>query len=228
VAQAALSPLDPYGGARRLYAPQFAAGAGWQSSITLINLESRSTGVSITLRADDGVAIGKPLSFSLPAGGKRMLSGAGGFGNYSPAELLQGYLQIESDSARLSGYVRFGDPGETRFLAALPLVDRGATDLLFPHLASNDVYFTGFAVLNLDSNPADIDVTVFDPGGEPLASRAIKLAAGARFARLIAELFPALPPMSRGYFRVRSTRPVAAYATFGTHSLAALSAIPAQ
>lgn len=226
--QAALSPIDPYGGSRRLYAPQYAAGGGWQSSVTLINLESRPTNVSLTLRADDGAALGRPFSFTLPAGGKKTLAGVGIFGVLDTSELVQGYLQIDSDAARLAGIVRFGDPGETRFLAALPLVDRSVTDLLFPHMASDEFYFTGLAVLNPDSEEADVEVTILDSGGQTAASRRVRLAAGERFARLISELFPALPPMNRGYFRLRSTRPVTACATFGTHALTAISAIPAQ
>jgi hypothetical protein len=101
-------------------------------------------------------------------------------------------------------------------------------ELLFPHIAANDFYFTGLAVLNLESDSAELTVTVIDPGGESLASGTYHLAPGARLARLISQMFPDLPPLTRGYIRMRSSRPVAAYAVFGTHALTAISAIPAR
>jgi len=89
-------------------------------------------------------------------------------------------------------------------------------------------YFTGLAALNLDSEPTDVTVTVYNPGGEPIESQTWSLKPGARFAKLIPELFAGLSAMTRGYFRVRASRQIAAYAVFGTRTLTALSAIPAQ
>jgi phytoene dehydrogenase-like protein len=120
------------------------------------------------------------------------------------------------------------DPAMSVFQAVLPLVDSGRTEAFFPHLASDDFYFTGLAALNLDSEPTDVTVTVYNPGGEPIESQTWSLKPGARFAKLIPELFAGLPAMTRGYFRVRASRQIAAHAVFGTRTLTALSAIPAQ
>jgi hypothetical protein len=203
-------------------------GGGWHSSVTLINLEDRSTTVSATLFADDGSVVGQPASFNLPARGRIVLSELQDLIAGKNLPLVQGYLRIDSSASRLSGFVRFGDPEDGAFQAALPLVDRGAVEVLFPHVASNDVYFTGLAVINLESDPAELTVTVFNDGGEPMASGTLNLAPGARHAQLISQLFPNLPLLSKGYIRIRSSRLVAAYAVFGTHLLTALAAIPAQ
>ena len=211
-----------------MYAPQYVAGGGWQSRVTLVNLENRPTTVNAALFADDGSLVSQWEPFNLPARGRAVLPGLQGLIAAQGGSLAQGYLRIDSSAARLSGFVRFGDPADASFQAVLPLVDRGTTEVLFPHIASDGVYFTGLAILNPERDPADLTVTVVDPAGAPMASGRLSLAPGARYSRLISQLLPNLPPLSKGYILIRSNQPVAAYAVFGTHVLTAVAAIPGQ
>ena len=87
------------------------------------------------------------------------------------SEVRQGYVEVASDGVRLAGSVVFGDPQRSRFSSALPLVRELGRDLMFGQLASNDVYFTGLAILNPNDGVVNAEVSVYDAEGQVLASK---------------------------------------------------------
>lgn len=211
-------------GSPSLVAPQYVVGGGWSTAVTVVNLENQNTTVTVSLIGDDGVLLGNRATLAMPPRGRlvmadpsALVSGSGG--------LIQGYLRISSTATRITGYVRFGDARRTDFQTCLPLLSQGRTETLFPHVASDATYFTGLAVLNGNAEPATATISVHDRTGQQIAARTLEMAANSRFARLLTELFPALPAMTSGYFRVQTSRPTPAYALFGTHSLSAICAI---
>ena len=49
-----------------------------------------------------------------------------------------------------------------------------------------------------------------------------------RISKLLPEIISGLPPLTKGYFRVGSNRPVMSFGVFGTSTLSVLSAVPPQ
>jgi hypothetical protein len=226
----ALSAFDATAGAKELYAPQFAAGGGvWRSSLTLINLESAATTLSLSFVSDSGVQIGRTASIDLASNGRTVIPNPSVFGLPAvPESLVQGYVKISSSTSRIAGFVCFGDPSDSRFQTALPCVAAGASDLLFSQVAQDDTWFTGLAVINPNAATAEVRISVFRTDGTLAGSGTYSLVPNGRFSKLLGELVPDMPSLSKGYFTVQSTQPVFGFAVFGTQSLSVLSAIPSQ
>jgi hypothetical protein len=111
---------------------------------------------------------------------------------------------------------------------ALPLVTLGHEDIIYSQVAQNDVYYTGLAVINPGAAEAHLSISVYDERGAEKGSGSETLGPGSRFSKLLTQIAPAAPSMSKGYFRVKSDQPVFSFAVFGTTTFSVLSAIPAQ
>jgi hypothetical protein len=142
--------------------------------------------------------------------------------------LIQGYVKIQSNGGRFAGAVRFTDPQQLAFGTALNLVSTGQTESYFSQVAQDTQYFTGLAAINPGTRVAAVTLTVYDTAGRQVATGATQIPAGGRFSKLLPELVGTVPAMSKGYFQVRSTEPLLAFALFGTWNGSVLSAIPAQ
>jgi hypothetical protein len=230
VSWSALNGIDSGGGAKSLYSPQFAAGGGtWKSALTIVNLESSPTTLTLSFVSDNGVELGKTASIDLPAGGRIVVSDPSTFGLPAvPESLIEGYVRINSSVTRVAGFAKFGDPEGLRFQTALPCVTQGKTNLVFSQVAQDDSWFTGVAVIDASGTGADVTVSVFKTDGTPAGSGTRRLAPNGRFSKLLTELVPGLPTLSKGYFTVQSTQPVLGFAVFGTNNLSVLSAVPPQ
>ncbi len=227
---AALNGFDVTSAAQQVYLPQFAAGGGtWSSNLTIVNTEASPTRLTVSFISDGGLEIGKTASFDLAGYGRLEIADPSAFGlPIDPPELQQGYIRILSSATRISSFVRFGDASGLRFRSALPCAVQSRTDLLFSQVAVDDTWFTGLAVLNPGESPADLTISVYDTQGRLAGSGTRTLAKGARFSLLLSQLVPNLPSLTKGFFTVHSTQPVAGFAVFGTHSLSVLSAVPPQ
>jgi hypothetical protein len=191
--------------------------------------------VRLRLIQDDGSQVGATASVPLPAAGKIYISDQKLFVD-AGATLAQGYLEITSSGPKLSGSVVFGDPGRSRFSAALPLVARLQSSAVFSQVASGRTYFTGLALLNPNAAGASARIEVFDGSGLAIRSGTQQVRAGRRVSQLLTQFFPDLAgtELASGYIKVTVDRAVAGFALFGTNNLTdvtqplALSAIPAQ
>jgi hypothetical protein len=223
-----LNGQDTAGGAATLFSPQYVVGgADYRSALSIVNLESSPSTVTLRFLGDDGSPLGAAQSRTIPARGKlyvadqRFFLDAGG-------TTRQGYVEIKSSGPRLAGSAVFGDPQQSTFSTALPLSAGQATAFVFGQVASNSTYFTGVALLNSGAAAAAVRIDVCDAAGAVIASRTDTLAAGSRRAQLLTQLFPNLGDRASGYLKVTSDRPITGFALFGTTNLTVLSAIPPQ
>ena len=215
------------GGSRLLYAPQYVVGGGYQSTVTIINLENIPATVNVTWTGNTGGRIGQRTTLSLAANGRATFSGAEAFGVTPPAAGLEGYLAI-SGSSLLTGSVRFGAAEGGRCETSLPLVSQGLRDALFAQVAQDSTYFTGLAVVNNNAEAARVTVTVFNSAGVQMGRGDRTIPPNGRLSQVLTQIDPSLPAMSSGYFKVSSDRNVLSFAVFGTHSLSVLAGLSAQ
>lgn len=207
------------------YSPRFVSGGGFSSTLDLVNLERAPLVLSLKLIGDNGRQIGSNAVLSIPSQGSTRISGTAVFGITS-AELVQGYVRIESAAGQFVGAVTFTDTAGVHFGCALPLAGSGQASTFFSQVAQDDLFFTGAAILNPGEAAAEVTVTVYDTAGTRVASGSHSIPAGGRISKVLPELVGSLPPLTKGYFEVRSGTPVVTFALFGTNALEALSAIP--
>ncbi len=212
-----------------LLCPQFLVGPGWLSQLSAVNLDAISGEVSVEFIGEDGRAIGSARSLTIPPNGKLQLAGGDLFG-IPAGEFREGFLVIRSSGVRLAGNVIFKDAGEERFAAALPLIARPERSQLVGHLATDDEYFTGLAMLNAADTGTTVKLEFYDAGGRLELVAVAGLAAGRRRVGLLTEFFPSLIGANRrfGYVRICSEQPLANYVLSGARDLSFLSAIPSQ
>ncbi len=225
-----LSAQDAAGGSSVLYSPQYAVGGPWRSTISVINLDSRAGKVSFKFIAEDLGQIGSARELVVEPNGKIFIDDQQFFQVFNLTGVTQGYVEIAGDGIRLAGSVVIGDREGKTFAAALPLISRLRTSMLFSHVASNDLYFTGLALVNTNNTEAAARIELYAASGALVSSTTQSLPARQRKSRLLTEYFPGIigQDWSSGYIRVTTDKPVAAFSLFGTNNLSVLSAIPPQ
>jgi hypothetical protein len=223
-----LTGQDLSEGATTLYSPQYAIGGPWQTSLSIINLDSVTGMVLLRLVGEDGAQLGATRSVAIPANGKLHIDDPNFFLTTDPAIVTAGYIEIVSDGIRLSGSTSFGDISRQANYSALALISGLQTDVLFSHVASNDMYYTGIAVLN--PNPTDVVVTfeLYASDGTLIKRQNELIGARQRISRVLTQYFPLLEGKNQtsGYVRMTSQSPIASFALFGTKTYSVLSAIP--
>jgi hypothetical protein len=224
-----LNGQDASAGSGVLYSPQFAAGGGYRTTVSVINLDAAAGDVTLSLMNDDGTLAAEPSQVTIPGNGKVSLADPGLF-HATGTALSQGYLTIRSSGPRLAGSIAFGDPQGKSFSAALPLAAGLKKSLIFSQVASGSLYFTGIALVNPASGDAHAQMILFDKDGVQLSVHPVTLKANGRVLGLLTEFFPILlgKEISAGYLRITSDSGLASFAVFGTNGLVTLAAIPAQ
>ncbi len=213
-----------------LYSPQYVLGGAYHTSLSLINLDSRAGTVQLRFMGEDGRQIGATRYLSLAANGKRYIDDQAFFLPAWSEDMVAGYVEIISDGVRIAGSTVFADINSDSFSAALALIADLQTSVIFSHVASDDLYFTGIAILNPGPDDVNAKLELYAEDGTLIEAISERIAAGQRKARLLSECFEYLMQNSRmsGYVRLTSDRPVASFSLFGTHDLSILSAIPPQ
>jgi hypothetical protein len=216
-------------GSSTLHCPQFVTGGPWRSTISVVNLDRTAGSVNFRFVREDGTQIGSIRSLPIALGGKIHIVDQEFF---APADgsVVQGYVEITSSGVKLAGSVAFGDPGRGVFGAALPLVSQLQKSVVFSHVASNDIYFTGVAIANPNDAEAVATIDVYGTDGTLEYRTTEYIPANQRIAKLLTELFPSLEGQDRteGYIRIDVDQDAAMFALFGTRNGSVLSAIPAQ
>lgn len=226
---AGLNGQDSRAGSTSLYSAQYAAGPGWETTISVVNLSQNSGSIRFRLIGNDGTQIGQTQVLPISAKGKIHVTDQAFFVG-SDNTLKQGYVEITSAGIPLAGSAVFDDPSHTAYSAALPLVSSPQERLVFGQVASNATFFTGLSLINPNDSEARSIIQVFDRNGNQVAAKIEDIPARGRKSQLLTEYFPALAgvDLSSGYIMVNSNFKLGGFALFGTNRLSVLSAIPAQ
>ena len=224
-----LNGQDTNAGSAILYSPQYVVGGSWRSTLSVINLDATPGSVTFRLIGDNGAQIGPTKILPISGFGKISLRDQSFFTS-SLGQVTQGYVEIRSTGVRLSGSVVFGDPARETFGAALPLTGSLKDSFVFSHVASNETFFTGLAILNPNESDAVATIEIYQADGTLEYTHVETIPARHRQSKLLTEYFPALvgEDRSSGYIKVIMDQPVASFSLFGTNDLSVLSAIPAQ
>jgi hypothetical protein len=225
-----LAGQDTTTGATTLYSPQYVIGWPWRTSLSVINLDPSPGVVSFRVFGQDGIQLGATNNVPIPANGKIYIDDPGFFMTPYPGAVTVGYVEIVSDGVRLAGNTVFGDINRQSFCSALALISSLQTSVLYSHVASNDMYYTGIAILNPNPTDAAVTLDLHAADGTLIQSTNLSIGAGQRLARVLTEYFPILKWNSQtsGYVQLTSNMPIASFALFGTNNLSVLSAIPPQ
>jgi hypothetical protein len=139
---------------------------------------------------------------------------------------VTGWVEIESDHDRIVGTVTFTNEEQT-FLSTFELTGPGETRILFPMLAHDEVYQTAVALLNPNSEPSNVTLEVWGPGGTKDRSTTFVLPPKASSALYLDDYFPTLEPRLVGNIRVHSDQPLNGFSLIHDRFFTLMSAVPA-
>lgn len=162
---------------------QTASGAGWNTTMTLINLSGATVNAQINLYADSGKPMTLPLLF--PEFGSGMMASSVNLTltpngsvviqtNVSTA-LGEGWADVQA-SGSLTGYstLEVSGTGVTPAEATIDLDSRLSTSLAVPYDNTNGAQ-TAVALANQSPASQQITVTLFDQSGKQLSSSPVTL-----------------------------------------------------
>ncbi|MGH9338588.1 MAG: matrixin family metalloprotease [Acidobacteriota bacterium] len=153
---------------------------------------------------------------------------------------LTGYLQLDAyaelagllqEQPQLIGAVSFA-VNEGRARSILPLVEGGYPETLFLHVAQSRQLglFTGFAILNLGDQRAEVSVRAFDEEGRQTAETELLIPPGHRVVDLLnsPHFFGSAFEQINGHIEISSSIPLITFGLFGDLQSQFLSAIQGQ
>lgn len=146
-----------------LHFPHVAVSAIWESEVSIINA-SDSEMLTGELQAydDGGNGVSQPLTINLPARGRTEID-VGGTGGFSDPESIS-HLVFTAQTGEAAGYVKFSTAGKYR--AAVPAAPQANSgDIYIPHIASNDLWWTGIGLVNTNNVSATLTIQ-FDNGSQ--------------------------------------------------------------
>jgi len=150
--------VDPGGVAllSSIYFPHVASNTNWETEIAVINKNNRL--VSGTLGAYDreGTQISEK-NLTLSGYGRRALTVGKAFSNAQDIS----YIKFSADSSSICGYTKFYQEGQYR--VAVPAVQEiNSGDIYIPHIASNDRWWTGLAMVNTTDSEKTLNIEFSD------------------------------------------------------------------
>ncbi len=166
--------------AGKLYFPHVAATGDWETEIGVVNASSTQSLEGVIKAYDNnGAIVANEPAISLAANGRRQMIISDEYTNSDEIS----YMVFEITTGSAIGYTKFWIDGIYR--AAVPAVDRiNSGDIYIPHIASDNDWFTGLALLN--TSGADITLSFeFNDG----TVKTLALAAGEHNAFTIKEMF---------------------------------------
>ena len=189
--------------------PHAVVGGGYTSWIDLANLAAHPLTVQVSFA-------GSSKTLQLAGGNSTRLSLASFLG------IADG--QIRTDAVRIAASSFFGSSalvGVIDIESAGSVVTLGpveaATDILFPHVAQGNGFFTGIA-LAAGTSETTVTVEVFPASGATPKTGTVVVPASGQIARLVSELVPEVTEQSGGYIRLTADQPVWAWEIYGTAS----------
>lgn len=217
----------------------YATGGGYTTELNIVNVDGAATAkITVTAFDNNGTPLtnsNNPAVLSIPAGTQltqTMNDLYPGLGS----SLLTGYLKLDVASFSQGPFVTVPlIVGSVRFSAAdgyasasLPLFLAPAKDFVYSHVAQNQGYFTGIALLNNNATTSAITIEVHAKNGTLVGTNIQTLAPGQKIAKLLYEMIPATSDQIGGFVHITSSQPINSFALFGTNDGKSLSAIPPQ
>jgi hypothetical protein len=191
-----------------IYIPHIASNADWWTGISLVNTTSALKNLTITFN--------NGASWSIPLNPNEHWIGdiAKEFFNNQPRPDIES--AVISNASGVIGLELFGSLGWGSQLEGILLTGTTASTIYYPHVASNNEWWTGIVAYNPSDLECTITITPYDAQGTflPFSSSAIPPVAGkGKYIGAVAGL--GLPAQT-AWFKIDSTRPLSGFELFGT------------
>jgi hypothetical protein len=186
------------------------------SDIYLSHIDSSDqwwTGVSLLNTTDSA----KTLTLSFDTGQSKTLTlAAKEHQAFTIKSLFNDQFQPDINSAVItnaSGIVGLELFGSGNQLSGILIKDATASTIYYPHVASDEQWWTGIVAFNPSASPSTLTITPYTEVGTALATQTIEVPAGGKYIGTVSAL--SLPP-GTAWLKIDSTNPLTGFELFGT------------
>jgi N-acetylneuraminic acid mutarotase len=198
-----------------IHIPHIASNADWWTGISLVNTTSETKQLTITF--SDGQTRNINLSDNQHYA-------------FSIGELFNNQQQSGIESAVITnasgiiGLELFGSAGWGTQLEGIPLTDKSATTIYYPHIGY-DNWWTGVAAYNTSDQECTVTITPYDARGGALSASTHSIAGKGKYVGEVEELGL---PAETAWFKIDSTKPLIGFELFGTRDGNQLGSYPGE
>jgi hypothetical protein len=186
-----------------LFVSHIASDKLWWTGISLLNTSSTSKKITFTFDNNQTKTV------TLAGNEHRAFTIASLF----DAEKQPGLNSAEiSAAAGVVGLQIFGGGDQ---LSGILLKDNTATELYYPHLVSDDSWWTGIAAYNPHATSSTLTITPFSKDGESLTTQTFNLGSHKKYLGTLSSLNL---PANSAWFKVESTLGITGFELFGTNN----------
>jgi hypothetical protein len=189
-----------FSGETELIAHHVANSSGWWTIISIINGGDSASSVAIYAFDGNGDQAG---TYELALGGKQSFVGKVSelFPNSAEGGIAAMKIVSSNSDAPLSGYMMYGSSLGSK-LAGMPLREALEPPIYFPHMASNQLWHTGFGTMNCGTAVADLILTLFDAKGAAVDAKTVRLNPNQRLGTSVSALFGTASASASRYMKV--------------------------
>lgn len=204
------------------YLPHFTLKEGyWSTRLTLSNDDDVDSDADLTAFDEDGNEVAQ-TTVNVPAGGGVSSLVGSMFSSSIPEK---GWLQIGIPSRKVTGLMTF-QYLPTGASSSLPLTYESGTRLVFPLIEFVDGRTTGFAIVNLSNQNADVRIQLCNMDGSPAGSFRVTVKAHAKLVDMLDNVFTG-PMPERSILKVSSDVQISGFALTFTSGNTNVIAVPA-
>jgi hypothetical protein len=217
-----------YNGIHSLYSPQFATAGGFTTTLNLINANTSTAQVTITLHGPSGNVIGTPAVVTLETGQQLKQDIVSIFGNDPAVMNVTGWLEVDTTVDEVVGTVTFSN-ANGNFLTTFELQGTPLYDFIFPLVSQTDTYLSGIALLNqfhASNETAAATIELWSPTGALMRSTTKIIASGSQTVFYLNQLFPNLGSVLVSNVRVHTDTPLFGFSLLTDNDMHFISAVP--
>ena len=190
----------------------------------MIHKGSEPLEANLTLKGDRNQVVAGPITIPLGPNEMQRWNVAELFGLVDPGGFLTGWIVIETDRPGLLGTV---EVRSAKAMTTIPL-QNSSREFIFPYVANQHGISTGLALINSETETANVQIALVGADAQPLANKMVSLLPNHRTVQHLHEFFPGLPAFSGGVIRFSSDRELVGLEILYQNQLEYFSAIPVQ
>jgi hypothetical protein len=188
-----------------IYISHIASSAQWWTGVILVNTTSATKKLTITFNT------GQSRSYTLNANEHKAFDIASLVSNQPWTDLQSAVI---TNASGIIGLELFGsNDGGGNHLDGILLTDNTASTLYYPHVASDDHWWTGIVAYNTAWYDGYITITPYSAQGTPLTPSILSIMGKEKYIGLVSGL--GLPTQT-AWFKIDSTRPLTGFELFAT------------
>jgi hypothetical protein len=188
-----------------IYISHIASTADWWTGVSLVNTTSATKVLTITFNN------GQSRSYTLNAGEHRAFDIASLFNNQPQPDIQSAVI---TNASGIIGLELFCSNGGGNHLDGILLTDNTASTIYYPHVASDNIWWTGIVAYNPSESACTITITPYSATGTPLSpSTPPPIAGKGKYIGPVSQL--GLPAQT-AWFKIDSTTPLSGFELFGT------------